>query len=122
MIASKTIIKLFLAIILSFSANIYAFAIKTDDETCEKSRIEARNDLKNKKVCFVIQGGIAPIYVVGQEAFEKKYKVSYFDLGCLMPSTLCIEHYNEEVAKYLDQIYGKSWRKEVRKDVKGVGR
>ena len=122
MIALKTIIKLFLAVILSFSANVYAFALNTDYNTCEKSKIEARNDSKNNKVCFVIQGGIAPVYVVGQEAFEKKYKVSYFDLGCLMPTTLCIEHYNAEVTKYLDQIYGKSWRKEVRKDVKGLGR
>ncbi len=122
MIAPKAIIKHLLGILLSFSMSTCAFALKTDDQTCEKSKIEARTDLKNNKVCFILQGGIAPVYRVGQEVFEKKYKVSYFDLGCLMPSNLFIEHYNAEVAKHLDQKYGKRWRKEVRNDVKGVRR
>ena len=65
----------------------------------------------------MIQGGIISIYIEGQEVFEQKYKVKYFDLGCVASINLCIEHYNAEVAKYLDLKYIKNWRKEVRFDV-----
>lgn len=88
---------------------------------CKHSAMQAQTDIKNKKVYVMLQGGIAPIHVIGQEVFERKYNVSYFDLGCVVPANLCIEHYNAEVGKYLDKIYGKKWRKEVRVDVKGLG-
>ncbi len=93
------------------------FANNLDRDKCEESKTQAKTDLKNGKISFMLQGGIAPIYVKGQEVFEKKYKLSYLDLGCMVPANLCLEHYNAEVAKYLDQKYGKVWRKEVRKDV-----
>lgn len=83
---------------------------------CEQSAIQAKSDLNKGKVNFMIQGGIVSIYKEGQEFFEQKYKVKYFDLGCIAPANLCIEHYNAEVAKYLDLKYGKKWRKEVRAD------
>ena len=50
MISSKTIIKLFLGIILFLPINIYAFTLKADDNACEKSKMEARTDLKNNKI------------------------------------------------------------------------
>ena len=108
-----------LLILIFFIAvvNTQLFAVENNPSKCERSKIQAGADIRNKKIYFMLQGGIAPIYVAGQEAFEQKYKVSYFDLGCVVPANLCIEHYNAEVGKYLDKTYGKKWRKEVRKDV-----
>ena len=84
---------------------------------CEQNAIQAQSDLNKGKVNFMIQGGIVSTYIRGQEIFEQKYNVKYIDLGCLAPINLCIEHYNAEVAKYLDLKYGKKWLKEVRVDV-----
>ena len=90
------------------------------DNRCENSKLKARKDLQKGKVNFLILGGIVPTHVKGQEVFEQKYKLKYFDFGCVMPSDICIDDYNATVAKYLDQTFGKQWRKEVRKDVKGI--
>lgn len=107
--------KMLLIVLFLFSAVKSTSAI--ENSKCKYSAIQAHADIKNKKIYFMLQGGIAPIHVIGQEDFERKYKVSYFDLGCMVPANLCIEHYNAEVGKYLDKTYGKKWRTEVRKDV-----
>ncbi|NMN36125.1 hypothetical protein [Pedobacter sp. SG918] len=80
----------------------------------------ANTDLKNGKIKFLIRGGIASTYIKGQELFEKKYGVDYYDFGCVMPSGLSIEDYNKVVASFMDRKYGKVWRKEVRKDIQGI--
>lgn len=120
MTSFKATLHLFIVLILLFLVNVNVFAQKKEAGKCEKSSLLAKIDIKKEKICFMLQGGIAPIYKPGQEVFEKKYKVTYLDLGCVVPTTLCIEHYNAEVAKYLDLKYGKQWRKEVRKDVLGI--
>ncbi len=90
------------------------------DNRCENSKTKAKADLQKGKVNFLILGGVVSTHVKGQEVFEQKYKLKYFDFGCVMPNDICIEDYNATVAKYLDQTFGKQWRKEVRKDVKGI--
>jgi hypothetical protein len=92
----------------------------SSSDKCSESRRTAIADLKKNKVVFMIQGGIVSTRVKGQERFEKKFKVHYLDLGCVVPAGLCIESYNQEVSKHLDRLYGKLWRKEVRTDIKGV--
>jgi hypothetical protein len=96
------------------------FALAADTATCVNSKAEAQRDLKQGKAQLMLQGGFAPVHIAGQELFERKYHLSYFDLGCVVSSNLCIAHYNAEVAKFLDKKYGKAWRKEVRKDVTGL--
>lgn len=81
---------------------------------------QANADIKNGKLKFLVQGGIVATRVKGQERFEQKYGVVYFDLGCVGPSDIRIEDYNKVVASFMDKKYGKVWRKEVRKDVKGI--
>lgn len=112
-------IKLLLISLILF-AGTTTFALAADSAICVKSKTEARLDLKQGKVQLMVQGGFAPVHVAGQELFERKYSLSYFDLGCVVPRNLCIAHYNAEVAKFLDKKYGKAWRKEVRNDVTGL--
>lgn len=87
---------------------------------CEASKMIAKNDIKKGKINFLIQGGIVSTYVKGQNVFEQKYKLKYFDFGCVVPKEICIADYNAVVGQYLDQKFGKNWRKEVRKDINGI--
>jgi len=89
---------------------------------CEINKDIAQKDIKKNKPRLLLSGGIAPVIYSDQEKFEKKYGVKYFDYGCVTPSSECIEQYNKEVFKYLDNKFGKSWRREVRKDVIGFKR
>lgn len=113
-------IKLSIVITLLFLVGNRSFAAIPDSTKCKESKGQAQSDLKKNKIHFMLQGGFAPVHIAGQEIFEEKYHIKYFDLGCVVPNDLCIAHYNAEVAKYLDKTYGKSWRKEVRKDVLGL--
>ena len=89
-------------------------------DNCYHSKQKALRDLSRGKVEFLLQGGIAPIHIKGQEIFEKKYATHYRDLGCMIPKGLCLDVYNREIGQYLDKKHGKAWRKEVRKDVPGL--
>jgi hypothetical protein len=80
----------------------------------------ATADLKKGKIKFLIRGGIVSTHVKGQEAFEKRYSIKYYDFGCVMPSDISIEDYNKIVARYMDKKFGLGWRKEVRKDIQGI--
>lgn len=99
---------------LSAKPSLIADGIKTE------SIKQANADIKNGKLKFLIQGGIAATRVKGQELFEQKYGVVYYDFGCVGPSAIRIEDYNKVVASFMDKKYGKGWRKEVRKDVQGI--
>ena len=80
----------------------------------------AASDLKKGSVKFLIRGGIVSTHVKGQEIFEEKYGIKYYDFGCVMPSNISIEDYNKVVASYMDRKYGKGWRQSVRQDVQGI--
>jgi len=57
------------------------------------------------------------------KAFAKKYHVTYVNYGenCNDPAPAdCIEVYNKAIGLYLDNKYGKQWRKEVFKNVRGL--
>lgn len=103
---------------LLLSSNIsFATAKNADPANCSESKQMAIEDIKKGKINFLIQGGFAPVHYEGQEVFEKKYEVRYFQFGCVVPANICLDTYNREVAKHLDKQYGKIWRREVRKDV-----
>lgn len=114
----KTSIISILLLCVFFLTNVEGRTIV--DAKCENSKVKAKTDLKKGRVNFLILGGIVSTRVKGQEVFEQKYKLKYLDFGCMVPNDICIEDYNATVAKYLDQTFGKQWRKEVRKDVKGI--
>ena len=58
---------------------------------------------------LILSGGISPIVYVGQEIFEEKYKIKYYDYGCVSPSEKEMIEYNKTIFKYLDKRYGKKW-------------
>jgi len=87
---------------------------------CEIDRETAINDIKSLKPRLLLIGGIAPTYIPDKEQFENKYGVKYDDYGCVAPPIECIEQYNYEVFKYLDDKFGKSWKDEVNESVVGI--
>ena len=95
-------------------------SLRVSKDDCAQSKEMALADLKKGQVKFLLQGGIAPVHVKGQEIFEKKYGLHFRDFGCVIPKGLCLDIYNREVGQYLDKKHGKAWRKEVRKDVQGL--
>ncbi len=86
---------------------------------CEVNKEIAEQDIRKKKPKLLLVGSIAPVIYPDQNKFEKKYKIEYYDFGCVSPANECILQYNERIFEYMDEKYGKSWRKEVRKDVIG---
>jgi hypothetical protein len=89
---------------------------------CEINGQIAELDIKKHKPRLLIFGGISPVIYKGQEKFERKYHVKYYDYGDVVPDTDCAIEYNSRIFKYLDDKYGKTWRKEVRKDIVGLKR
>ena len=89
---------------------------------CEVNKNKAIYDIRYDKPKLFISGGIAPVVYSGQEKFEEKHGITYHDYGCISPEYNCMLEYNQTIFEYLDQAYGKSWRKEVRKDVVGMKR
>ncbi len=91
------------------------FALKTK---CSHDAKVATIDIRENQIKLLLAGGIAPGASTSEdEAFEKKYDIQYFDFGCVPPADACIEEYNKVMFKYLDQKFGRTWRKEVRRDV-----
>ncbi|RZA00621.1 MAG: carboxypeptidase regulatory-like domain-containing protein [Sphingobacteriaceae bacterium] len=87
---------------------------------CEVNSEVAQEDIKNNTLKLLLAGGIAPVYYEGQEKFEKKFNINYYEYGCTPPEMKCLRGYNKETFKHLDKKYGKRWRKEVRPDVIGL--
>ena len=86
---------------------------------CEVSEEIANIEIKNGQPRLLLIGGIAPAIVLGQESFEKRFNIKYYDFGCTPPDQKCVTDYNKVVFGYLDKVYGTKWRKKVRKDVIG---
>jgi hypothetical protein len=104
------------------------FALKHDKQKelwifipvgCEVNEEIANQEISQGYPRLLLIGGIAPIYVAGQENFEKTFNVKYYDFGCTPPDKGCVIAYNKVVFNYLDRIYGAKWRKKVRTDVIG---
>jgi len=87
---------------------------------CEINRQIADLDIKKGKPRLLIFGGIAPVIYSGQEKFENKYGINYYDYGCIIPNKDCAIDYNKRIFEYLDLKFGKIWRKQVRKDIVGL--
>jgi hypothetical protein len=78
----------------------------------------ALSDIKKGKPKLLLFGSIVPTANRNSDnRFEKKYRLKYYDFGCTPPAMECMKEYNTTVFKYLDDKYGKTWRKSVRQDV-----
>jgi len=89
---------------------------------CEINAEIANIDLKNGNPRLLICGGVAPTEFIGQEKFEEKYGVEYYNYGCISPAHECVLEYNQIIFEYLTQKFGNKWKKEIRKDVVGIKR
>ena len=112
-----TLIFVFLSLVMT---QLNAKTVLRVDSIQTASIKQANADIKKGKLKFLIQGGIVATRVKGQEIFEQKYGVVYYDFGCVGPSNIRIDAYNKVVGNFMDRKYGKCWRKEVRKDVRGI--
>lgn len=81
----------------------------------------ALEDLRKGDVKLLLPGGIieAPTQPY-DSTFERKYNVTFISQGCVRFLGDNEAAYNAEVFKYLDEKYGKDWRKEIRSDVIGL--
>ncbi len=82
----------------------------------------AQKDISSHRVKIFGQGGIAPTaFSMMDSLFEKKYGISYILFGCESPYDFFkMREYNIAIGKYLDKLYGKSWRKDLHLDVIGL--
>jgi hypothetical protein len=85
------------------------------------SREKALDDIAEKKPTILLQGGIVSVIKITDKDFEKKYKIPFRDLGCVIPDKIeCLIAYNRTIFEYMDKTNGKEWRKEIRKDAIGL--
>ena len=106
--------------ILSYSPQRTIFDIDIDLNICDINAKTARKEVRKGNPRLISIGGLAPVYVFGQQKFENKFHIKYYDFGDSGPSESCALQYNLVVFAYLDKKYGKAWRNEVREDIIGL--
>jgi hypothetical protein len=87
---------------------------------CDKAKIIAAQDITNNSIMLILDGGIGPKVYSTDIEFENKYSLTYYDYGDLPASRECMLIYNFRIFDYLTEKNGKSWQKEIRKDVYGL--
>ncbi len=88
--------------------------------TKKEARSLAQYDLRQGHLFFLLQSGEAAIVFDDDEEFEAQYGIQFFEYGCVGPQKDIAEAYAFIVFEYLDQLHGKKWQQEVRKDVLGL--
>lgn len=86
-------------------------------EKTPKEKFE--NDLKRNTITLYQLGGIAAKVKTRIDMdFQAKYKVKYFDFGCLAPENIAFyEDYNLLALHYLTEKFGRDSLKDIRKDI-----
>jgi hypothetical protein len=79
----------------------------------------AKEDIANNTPFLLLASGISPIAHVTDTIFENRYKVNYFEFDCIPPETQFAIAYDQEIFKYLEEKYGRKWKRGIRKDVLG---
>ena len=77
----------------------------------------AQQDIDKGIPFLIIKSGIAPVAYTSDSIFENKFRVYYYEQGCTGPDNELMKAYNIEIFKFLDEEFGKKWRKSIRKDV-----
>ena len=84
------------------------------------NREKALEDIKNGDIKILESSGIVPVFYESDLKFAKKYNVDFVEYGCEAIAWESLYEYNRTVFEYLDKIYGKKWRKNIRKDIVGI--
>mgnify|MGYP000946366640 CR=1 FL=1 len=97
-------------------SNFKLYTVQNYDSTL------ANFDIRQNKLrlfCGVAFVPLAPM--PSDKLFESKYLTSYFIVGDFLPSSIeQMTAYNKVIAQYLDKMFGKEWRAEIRPDVFGI--
>jgi|GEM_PF-2529575 len=80
----------------------------------------AKKDIQNRKIHLYYASGFSSVNYGNDNIFEKKYKITYYDFGCVAPKHEFLSAYNTQVFNYLSDNFGKDWLKIVRKDIPGL--
>lgn len=64
--------------------------------------------------------GLLQLFIRPTVFFEKKFKVYYYEQGCVGPDNELMKEYNYVIFNYLSDTYGKKWKREIRKDAIGL--
>lgn len=91
--------------------------IVSAQEKTPKEKFE--NDLKRNTITLYQLGGIAAKGKTKTDMdFQVKYKVKYFDFGCLAPANIAFyEDYNLLALNYLTGKFGRDSLKDIRQDI-----
>lgn len=96
-------------------------AIKLTFVTTNTEAIEiAKFDIDKETPFIFLQSGITPIVYTTDSVFENKFKVYYYEQGCVGPDYELMKEYNYVIFNYLIDYYGKKWIREIRKDAIGL--
>jgi hypothetical protein len=80
----------------------------------------AERDIQAGTPYLILTSGEAPVVITTDAAFERQFKVDYFEMGCISPPSAAVRAYNARIFAYLQATYGKTWRRRVRPDVVGL--
>lgn len=86
------------------------------------SKVAKADIVQGNVKLFLKPGGFSgPIIFSNDSIFTSRYKVAYEYSGCTLPdSDDCLISYNRVVFDLLDSVYGKRWRRVIRRDVLGI--
>ena len=90
-----------------------------ENNGAEAARLADR-DIAAGHSFLLLQSGIAPAVYPGDSIFCERFNVAYWEEGCAGPGLVFMRAYNARVFEYLQQKYGNTWRKSVRRDVVGL--
>lgn len=101
---------------VSYSDTLILFEV---GPSCNEYNIEsAKRDIKENKLLLLFNGTISDFPKSKEdEAFEKKYNIAYVNFFDTPQWTDCMRLYNREIGRFLDEKFGKSWRKEVKHQI-----
>ena len=100
--------------------NSFALMLASPENKGAEAARLADRDIAAGHPFLILQSGIAPAIYSGDSIFSKKFRVTYWEEGCSGPGLVPMQAYNARVFDYLQQKYGSTWRKSVRRDVVGL--
>lgn len=108
-------------IIYISNEDIQNFTWRIITDCNQYSNEKALKDINAKTPLILLQSGIASTFYENDKNFEEKFQISFHDFGCIPGDRSdCLIEYNKTIFDHLDKVYGKEWRKEIRKDAIGL--
>lgn len=105
----------------SFQLRPFSDADSLYTEYSEFTTEGALRDIANNNMRILLPGGLIQETINASDSlFEQKYHVRFLNRGCVRLPGEDQNTYNQEIFKYLDNKYGRRWRREIRQDAIGL--